>query len=488
MASGQTNYNRRYVNVKETATYVMFDSSKSFNIDQYVTRFIVDVLKIDLDLNSLIGIINGIWDIINDSFIGAMVDRTSTRFGKFRPYLIGFAIPGTLATCVYWMAPLFFDENPYSMAKFFFWLILAMLRSVGGTFRTISETGLLSTITPNPNDRVGLYTKAEVISSIWESLPEMTMGILIDLVNHNKVGFSMQTAYVTMGVGCTLVGGLLAIFFAIFAKERIMQSEEKPSYREGLQTILRNRPMLMIMLSELLGAFSISTGEQNYYIDVLGSASYRNIVMLPGAPLSFLSYSYFPWIRSKISTKANWIIGQHLKDACSVVIFLVGSIGGKGTAGLYRKPAVMLPILMAKDMLYKGTLAMNKIPPREIITDALDYCEWKNGFRTEGVTLATKGMITKIIRVITGSLTTFIMKRVGYSLTAGFGQQSDHTKYSLFSLCMVLPVATGALAVIPKLFYDLSGEKRERMYAELSEMRALKRRDYDAKQAQEQDA
>ncbi|HRT82546.1 MAG TPA: hypothetical protein P5127_05245, partial [Oscillospiraceae bacterium] len=66
--------NRRYVGSVETAAYVLFDSSKSFNINAYTTRFVLDVLKIDLSFLTLIGLINGIWDVVNDTFIGVIVD------------------------------------------------------------------------------------------------------------------------------------------------------------------------------------------------------------------------------------------------------------------------------------------------------------------------------------------------------------------------------------------------------------------------------
>ncbi|MEI6579618.1 MAG: hypothetical protein WCN92_09180, partial [Eubacteriales bacterium] len=67
---------RKYVGNVETAAYVLFDSSKSFNIDAYATRFVLDVLKIDLYRLTFIGLINGIWDVLNDTFIGVIVDKT----------------------------------------------------------------------------------------------------------------------------------------------------------------------------------------------------------------------------------------------------------------------------------------------------------------------------------------------------------------------------------------------------------------------------
>lgn len=464
---------RKYVGSLESAAYVLFDSSKSFNIDAYATRFVLDVVKIDLFRLTLIGIINGIWDVVNDTFIGIIVDKTRTRWGKFKPYLIAFAIPATIMTCLYWMAPLFFGTDPMDLGKFFFWLALAMSREGGATFRSISEQGLLSTITPNTGERVGLITKAEVVSQIWESLPEISMGVLIDLVNHHVIKIPMKSVYVAMGVSTTIIGGIMALFFFFLAKERVVQSVERPDLKAGIKSILNNRPMLLIMLSELFGAFSISTGMDNYYIDVLGSASIKNVVRVIGAPMSFVSFSYVSWARKRFSTKALWIFGSHFGDLLAVTVFFVGSIGGQGKNGLFRKAGFMIPFLIVKEGIWLSTWGVKKIIPKEMFNEAMDYCEWKNGYRTEGMTISAKSFLVKLVRSITGSLQAALLKKIGYSLSVGFGNQSESTKYGLFAMSVLLPVATGFLGIVPKFFYNVTGEKRTQMYAELYDRRKL---------------
>ncbi len=471
-------YKRRYVGRRESMAYVLFDSSKSFHIDEFKQRFILDVVKIDLDLNAMMSMINGIWDVVNDSFLGVLIDKTHTRWGKFRPFMFMYSTFGCLLMCVYWAFPLFFGKDPTQASKIICWLALAMLQETVATLHSISETGLLASITPNPDDRVRMYTQAEVISSIWESIPQITMGLLIDLVNHNKFNVPIDSVYVTMGIVCSLSSALLGISLSIYSKERISKPMRKTNYREGMRTIFYSRPMLIMLFSEILN-FSVGTAtyEHNYYIDVLGSESYRNLITIPGAPLSFVSYAYINALRKKVPTKVLWILGQNIKDFAAVIIFAVGSVGGKAH-GLYKSVGVMLPMLMARDILYKGTLSINKIIPKEIMTDALDFCEWKFGYRTEGVTLATKGMISKAFKNVINSFATSIMKHTGYSLNAGFGNQSDDAKYALFVMSVIMPAAGGLLSSIPKFFYDLSGEKKTRMYEELSVQRAIKSKEY----------
>ena len=123
----QINYvyeNRRYVGRKETIAYVMFDMAQSININKYSGRFVNNILQIDFSLQQLATFINGIWDIINDLFTGAIVDKTRTRWGVL-PYLIGLGIGHN--GCDNLLAhALFSQTGPKDLNKFLMYLILAV--------------------------------------------------------------------------------------------------------------------------------------------------------------------------------------------------------------------------------------------------------------------------------------------------------------------------------------------------------------------------
>ena len=77
--------NRRFVGVKETVAYVLNDAAASLNISDFYERYIFDVVKIDFNYLAIQNIVATVWDTINDTFIGVVVERTRTRWGKFRP-------------------------------------------------------------------------------------------------------------------------------------------------------------------------------------------------------------------------------------------------------------------------------------------------------------------------------------------------------------------------------------------------------------------
>ena len=94
--------NRRYVGTKETVGFVLWDAAQSLNINTYSTRFITNIVKIDLGYQAIAKAINSVWDIVNDIFTAAIVEKTRTRWGKFRPYMLGLAVPGCVLTLIYW--------------------------------------------------------------------------------------------------------------------------------------------------------------------------------------------------------------------------------------------------------------------------------------------------------------------------------------------------------------------------------------------------
>lgn len=476
LGSAAAHKDRRYVGNKETLAYILYDVAQSFNISKYNDIFVTDIIRVGLKFQSVVTFVVGIWDIINDVFLAAIVDITRTRWGKFKPWLIVYAIPGVFLSLFYWGMPLVFGDKPlYDVSKLAFYLILQMISNLATSLSTIARTGMLATITPNIYDRTRLITEAILLSGFIEKAPEILMGVLIDLVSHGKINIKMRSLYVSAGMFASIVSGLLALFFALVARERVNQTIDKPSVIAGVKSVFNNKPLLLITLSEFLGSFSINSGVNYYYINVLGLATMSTIVGIPGAIVSPLSYTYIPWARRRFSTKALWIVGSHIDNILLTGVFLFGSINKN-----YTKLSAMIPAFMIRETIWMFFYGVKVVIPEEMRNEAIDYGEWKNGYRTEGMTGVAKNMASKLVNTFGSSLKTLILAKAGYKQGAGFGGQSEQTEYSLFWMCTILPVLTGLLSIIPKLFYDLQGPKKEKMYTELFERRAAMAREINA--------
>ncbi len=472
--------NRRYVGTKETVAYVLYDISESFHINKYQDVFVTDILKVNFGFQTLVNSVVGIWDVINDVLLAAIVDKTRTRWGKFKPWLLMYALPGVALMILYWALPMFFGgTDAYYMPKLITYFALQMVKNVADSLKNITRTGMLATITPNIIERTRLITQANLFSGFVEKAPEIAMGVLIDVFSRTEsLKVHMSTLYVSAGLFCSIVVGILTIFFVLSTKERIMQTVDKPTLKTSLKSLISNKPLLLITLEQFLAQFSLNSGLNLYYINVLGLASMSTIVGIPGAVVSPLSYTYVPKLREKFSTKALWILGSHTDNVLMALVFLIGYINKS-----YKKLSVMIPAFMMRETLFMTVYGVRKVIPEEMRNEAIDYGEWKTGYRTEGMTGVTRGLAQKLVATLGNALRTFLLSKIGYTQGAGFGGQSESTEFSLFAMCTVLPVATGILSIIPKFFYDLSGEKKERMYRELYERRQLIKESVDRSNA-----
>ena len=198
-----------------------------------------------------------------------------------------------------------------------------------------------------------------------------------------------------MGIFTAVVAGAGAMWFFFICKERVMQSVERPSIKAGIKSIINNKPILLMTLSKMLSGFSVGGSKSDYLIDVLNFASLNIITGIPGSIINPISYAIVPWFRRHFSSRFLYIMGTYVGDILLVPVFLVGCIGGK-KHGLYKKVVPMAIALTLWETLFMIFYGVRKVIPTEMYNEAMDYCEWKNGYRTEGMTSVAQGLAQKL--------------------------------------------------------------------------------------------
>lgn len=466
-----------YVGVKETVSYLFNDWSNTFNINDFKERYIWDVVHIDFTVSAVMNLVTTAWDIINDTFISVIVDNTRTRIGKFRPYLVGMQLPLSLMGIFVWLLPLFFhDTSGTDIPKLIYYYAFAVINETAGTFTSVAKSGYMSTITPNPDERVRLITLAELLTGyMGEDMPRYIMGVLIDLVNKKKVSWKLSSVFVTMGTTTALISSFFTFWFFLQSRERVPQSIEKPDVREGMRAIFSNYPVLLMCLSEFLGRFAISKSSTNYFIDVLGSYSLITLINIPSGINGSISYSFVAPLRKRFSSKQLWIFSDIYGDVLNLAVFLVGITNKRTT---FKKTLPMCIAFGLHDWFEKWSWGITKVINADLWNEAMDYCEWKSGYRMEATTGVAKNLILKIQSALLGSVTSLLMKEIGYVQGLEIGTQNDKTKFWEFALCTAVPTITGALGIIPKFLWPISTEKREKMYMDLAQTRQAKITDY----------
>ena len=124
-----------------------------------------------------------------------------------------------------------------------------------------------------------------------------------------------------------------------------------------------------------------------------------------------------------------------------------------------------------EEILEMCVYGLRRVIPAEIKNEALDYSEWKHGYRSEAMTGVSMDLIGKLQGAIMSGVNNIVMGKIGYVQGREIGTQTDKTKWWIFALGTGIPIISSSLGIVPKFFYPLSAENRTKMYEELTERR-----------------
>lgn len=465
----------RYVTPKENFIYGIANGGQCMSYSflcSYITYFFVNVFNIDAKIVSLMLFIEGMWDTVNDPLMGSIVDKTRTRFGKFRPYLIGVPIPLAITTIALFAGPIIVGEGGSDAPKKIVYMTITYF--LWEFFYTIGDVpfwSLSAAISPNPKDRTRAITSARFISGILGGIPGIAMPILIDLSSRRMISPNFRELFFIVALITSVIGMGLFSLSGFAVKERVAQSSEEPSIKECLSGLYKNKYLRILILKEVLGAFGGIGGTFGtyYYVDVLGVASASLLMGVPSAIVNFISYFFLGLFRKRMNNKQLIIFSRFFGFFISLLKF---SIGYKH----YTSLAFIIPLFMILDGFGAITNGINAVVPMEMIGETVDYAEYTTGQRTEGISFSVMTFVGKFSNALSRSSGTFLLDIIGYQTSdqSAIVAQSASTKSKIWALFTVIPSLLGIIGITPMFFYDLTGEKRERMYKELTAQRLLK--------------
>jgi len=464
----------RYVGRRETAAYGIANGGFVVNrniISAYMNYYLINVFRVNSNAVASMYLLEGIWDIVNDPLTGVLVDRTRTRWGKLRPYLLAVPLPMALAT-VFLMAGPQLVSNPSenALSKIVYMFVTYTLWE---TFSTLSEVpfwGMSAAISPSPEDRTRVITSARFISTFFGGLPQFFIPVLLD-ASARVGGPDIKNVFFGIGLVSGIAGMGLFSLAGICAKERVPQSPQEPGLRECLDCMVKNPPLRLLMLRGIIGALGGVSGSFTtyFYVDLLGSASRSILVGIPSGITNWFAYLCMPQIRKwhKYNNKNMIYSSQVTTAALSAATYLLGLRN-------YHRPDFMTVLMMIKQGLAELFNGVNTVIPTEMTAETVDYMEWQTGRRSEGVSFAALSFVGKFGDVLARSLGAFLLGPIGYKTSAAHAvvPQSQRTKQGIWFIFMAVPVLFGLLSLIPLRYYDLVGAKRERMLAELAQRRA----------------
>ncbi len=469
MSATESIKEKRYVGVKETVLYGVANGGQviGYNLvrNQLLFYFTI-VFGVPEHAFALMIAIVGVWDAFNDPLMGTVVDKTRTRFGKLRPWLLFTPLPLGIITILLFGGAQFMSGVSNTTSKIVYMWVIYLIWEFIYTLGDIPFWGLSAAISPSPKDRSNAITSARFISNIIGGIVGLLIPIFIDLSKSGKIGWDLKQVFLFMGILAGTVGVGLFSLAGICTRERVVQSSDEPSVFACFRYLFKNKPLLLIVASNVLatvGGFA-DAFSQFFYTMTLGKASYSIIAGIPGTVVGFIAYGCIPWFEKRWSSRQIVIRIAVFKTVIAGVVFLCG-------VGAYTNPWVVIPLMMIQGFFNGIFMCLNMVIPTKMIGDTVDYMEWKTGERNEGMTFSLLTFISKLTGSFSSAFAALIMPLIGLAevdeelvLAA---DSAVNTNFWLWGCMTVIPPALALISLIPYKFYDLEGEKLKKIQEEI---------------------
>lgn len=456
---------RRYVGIKETLLYGVANGGQCIGynmIRSQLNLFLIIICGVPSKAVSIMTLVMGIWDAFNDPLMGSIVDKTRTRYGKLRPWLMLVPVPLGASIIAFFAGGEVMKNFTSDGLKILYMCVTYFVWEFFYTIGDIPFWGLSAAISPNPDDRSRVIKSARLISGIIGGLPGIVINLFMDFSNS-----ALSKVFLVMGIFAGTVGMFLFSLSGFCTKERIVQTNNEPKLLDSFRYLLRNKPILLLTVSSVLSTIESigDTFNQIYYKLSLGLASLSLLAGIPGTLSGWLTYAIMSKLEKKYSSKQIVIRVTLISVAARTLIFLLG-------AKHYTNPAVIVPLLAVQGVVTSVYGSIKSVIPTKMVADTVDYMEWKEGDRNEGTAFSILTFVGKL----TGSLSTSIaaaifpiigLTQVGEDMVLAEGGDVN-TRFWLWALVTCIPSILGLVALIPYLLYDLEGEKLKAIQDDLA--------------------
>ncbi len=451
---------KRYVGVKETLLYGIANGGQCIGYNMIRAQFnffLITIFGVPSNAVALMILVMGLWDAFNDPLMGSIVDRTRTRYGKLRPYLMFVPLPLGLMTILFFGGPVFLGDAT-DTKKIIYMCITYFAWEFFYTIGDIPFWGLSAAISPNPDDRSRAIKSARLISGIIGGIPGLIIIPCVDLARNGKIPLSMSQVFFILGILAGTVGMGLFALSGFCTKERVVQSNDEPKLLDCFRYLFKNKPLLLITLSNVIGTVEGIGGTFTtfFYTMSLGINSLSILAGLPGTIMGWATYPLMTILEKRWSSRQILFRVSFFHAFVTVCVFLAG-------CKCYTNPAIIVPLLALQGVSGSISGSVKAVIPTKMIAETVDYMEYKTGKRNEGMSFSILTFVGKLTSSLSASMAALIMPLVGVAQVGENLQLVENsgvnTLFWLWGLVTCIPTVLGLLSLIPYFFYDLEGDK-----------------------------
>jgi len=430
----------------------------------YFTYFYTDVFLIPASVAASLFLISRIWDGINDPLMGILSDRTKTRWGHFRPYLLWLCVPFALVGVLTFTVPDFGETGKLIWAYATFNLLMMMYTAIN-----IPYTALLGVISPDSNERTTVSSIKFLFAFAAGIIVSATLLPMVNILGGENQAKGWQLSFVVYGIAAVL-------FFLIAFKgtrERVQPPKsQKSSIKKDIYELVTNKPWVILLATTItfilfvavrssvtVHYFKYFVQSQTLTLPFLGTGTYDFTALTSayntiGQISSFIGVLLVSWFAKRIGKKRAFMI-----------IFVIAILSTAGNYLLGPRDVLMLFFLQIMGSMTGGPLS---VLLWAMYADTADYGEWKRGRRATGLVFSASTMSQKIGWALGAFVALTLMSQVGFEPNQTQSVESLDGLVLLFSL---IPAAFGILAMIIAFFYPLNDARVAQIVNELAERR-----------------
>ena len=390
-----------------------------------------------------------VWDAINDFFMGFMVDKTRTRWGKLRPYILFTALPIAVLTIMMFALPDISEGR-----RLVYFIIVSFLWDAAYTMCDVPYWSLAGVITTDIPRRVGLISAARTVGTVALGAITLAGPLLAKLFSGG--GETLPIGWTRAAILVSVFGmGLFTLAF-FGTKEKITYSEKPETLRQIFTATMHNKPLLLVLLGTILNfgkliiqvggpmIASILFGDEGSFT-LLGAAVIAG--MLPATIIT-------PRISKRIGNKRLMQICNLAGIVVHAVLYFIGFSN------------FWLVLLF---MFFSGVFnGFFMVVQTAMVADCVDYAEYATGKRTEGICFAGLTFSSKLM----GALSTlaFSALLIIFRYTKGV-LITPEIQSGVFLSLTLIPAVSCLLSALPFISYPLTPGKMQEISALLADKR-----------------
>lgn len=449
----EDNVTKGKVSLISKLAYGMGDVGCNFSwmfVGNFLMIFYTDVFGIGMGAVATLMLVSRFWDAINDPIIGSLTDKTRTRWGRFRPWLLfGAPLTALVLVLTFWAHP---DWS--QTAKIIYMAVTYCILVLGYTCVNLPYGTLCGAMTQDIDERASLNTSRSVSAMIAIGIINIVTVPLIEWFGGENAGYGYLSVAVLYGIifaACHL--------FCFHKTREVVEvpREQRLPLRVQLKAVLKNRPYLLALLGQLLFGFILygRNADMLYYFTyVEGSANLFSFYSLAIIVPSIIGAACFPMVFRWTENK-GW--------TASIFALLTGLT----MIGLYffspQDSAIPFYLLAALSQFFFSGF---NTAIYAIIPDCVEYGEWKTGIRNDGFQYAFVSLGNKIGMALGTSLLALALGSAGYVSNA---VQNDTVVSIMRHAFSTLPGVLWVITASCLLFYPLNKKTYNRIVEELDQ-------------------